>query len=376
VERLRTLVVDDEPGMRSGIRKALERFEFRISGVDETYGFDVDLAADGSEAVRKLEAARPDILLLDHKLPDTTGLEILGRYRADVSEMITIMITAYASLETAVSAIKQGAFDFLAKPFTPDELKKTLSKAAQNLILARQVKKLAAEKQQVRFQFISVLGHELKSPLNAVEGYIHMIRDRSLGGELDQYDLMVDRSLLRIQGMRKIINDLLDLTRIESGTKRRELSKRDLRDIARTAVETAMPEAAKRSIAVELAADQPVGLVCDGGEIEMILNNLVSNAVKYNRDGGRVDIGLAAGDGRVTMTVRDTGIGMDAEETAGLFREFHRVKNEKTRNILGSGLGLTIVKKLAALYDGDVTVESAPDAGTTFTVTLLQPSDR
>lgn len=376
MERLRTLVVDDEPGMRSGIRKALERFEFRISGVDETYGFDVDLAADGSEAVRKLEAARPDILLLDHKLPDTTGLEILGRYRADVSEMITIMITAYASLETAVSAIKQGAFDFLAKPFTPDELKKTLSKAAQNLILARQVKKLAAEKQQVRFQFISVLGHELKSPLNAVEGYIHMIRDRSLGGELDQYDLMVDRSLLRIQGMRKIINDLLDLTRIESGTKRRELSNRDLRDIARTAVETAMPEAAKRSIAVELAADQPVGLVCDGGEIEMILNNLVSNAVKYNRDGGRVDIGLAAGDGRVTMTVRDTGIGMDAEETAGLFREFHRVKNEKTRNILGSGLGLTIVKKLAALYDGDVTVESAPDAGTTFTVTLLQPSDR
>jgi two-component system, sensor histidine kinase and response regulator len=375
VEKLRTLVVDDEPGMRAGIRRALDRFEFRISGIDETYGFEVELAENGAQAVEKLESSKPDILLLDHKLPDTTGLEILGRYRSDVSEMITIMITAYASLETAVSAIKQGAFDFLAKPFTPDELKKTLSKAAQNLILARQVKKLALEKQQVRFQFISVLGHELKSPLNAVEGYIHMIKDRTLGDGVEDYGTMIDRTLIRIRGMRKIINDLLDLTRIESGTKKRDLSLRDLGDIARTAMETVLPDAAGRNITVELHAGPPVRIVCDAGEIEMIFNNLVSNAVKYNRDSGRVEIRVSEQDGRAVLSVRDTGIGMAPEDTDGLFREFHRIKNEKTKNVSGSGLGLTIVKKLAALYNGDVTVESRPDEGSTFTVTLNPPPD-
>jgi two-component system, sensor histidine kinase and response regulator len=376
VEKLRTLVVDDEPGMRAGIRKALDRFEFKISGIDETYGFEVELAENGAQAIDRLEKSRPDILLLDYKLPDTTGLEILGRYRSDVSEMITIMITAYASLETAVSAIKQGAFDFLAKPFTPDELKKTLSKAAQNLILARQVKKLALEKQQVRFQFISVLGHELKSPLNAVEGYIHMIKDGTLGTDVGEYGAIFDRTLIRIRGMRKIINDLLDLTRIESGTKKRDLAVRDLCDIARTAMETVLPDAAARNITVELAAEGPVRIACDSGEIEMIFNNLVSNAVKYNRDSGRVDISLSGRDGRAILSVRDTGIGMAPGEAAELFREFHRVKNEKTKNVTGSGLGLTIVKKLAALYNGEVSVETEPDAGSSFTVTLNPSPDR
>jgi two-component system, sensor histidine kinase and response regulator len=370
VEKLRTLVVDDEFGMREGIRRALDRFEFRIPDVDETFGFEVDAAENGEEAAERIRAAAPDVLLLDYKLPDTTGLEILERFRPELAESVTLMITAYASLETAVSAIKGGAFDFLAKPFTPDELRKTLSKAAQNLILARQVKKLALEQRRVRFQFISVLGHELKAPLNAVEGYLHMIRDRTLGDGLADYDEALDRSLLRLTGMRKIIHDLLDLTRIESGSKRREASEQDLPAILRTAVETVLPQAVEKKVTVAVDAPTALAFRCDAGEIEMILNNLISNAVKYNRDGGRVDVRLADEGGTVRLTVKDTGIGMTPDETGTLFREFVRIKNEKTRNILGSGLGLAIVKKLALMYGGGVAVESEPDRGSTFTVVL------
>jgi two-component system, sensor histidine kinase and response regulator len=373
MEKLRTLVVDDELGMREGIRKALARFEFRLPDLDETYGFEVDTAGSGAETEARLLASPPDILLLDHKLPDTTGLEMLERFRADTAERVTIMITAYASLETAVSAIKGGAFDFLAKPFTPDELKKTLTKAAQHLLLARQVRRLAREKQQVRFQFISVLGHELKSPLNAVEGYLHLVKDRTLGDRIEDYDEAVGRSLLRLAGMRKIIGDLLDLTRIESGAKKRDLADGDLAALARTAIETASPEADRRGIAISLDSPPSLPFVCDPGEIEMMLNNLLSNAVKYNRDGGRVDVRLGSEAGLASIVVADTGIGMSPEELAGLFREFSRVKNEKTRHILGTGLGLTILRRLARLYGGDVAVESVPDLGTTFTVTLLDP---
>jgi len=369
-ESLRVLVVDDEPGMRQGVSRALRDFTVSLADVGATVRFDVEGAGTGEEALERIAAAQPHILLLDYKLPGASGLEVLDRVAERQGEMLTIMITAYASLETAVSAIKRGAYDFLAKPFTPDELKMTIRKAAGRIILAQQARKLAQEKRQVRFQLISVLAHELKAPLAAVEGYLRILKDRSAGNDEATYQHMIERTLIRTEGMRKLIADLLDMTHIESGQKRREMAETDVLQIARAAVETAMPEAAPRNIAIDLKADGPVTMMADRGEIEIILNNLISNAVKYNRDGGRVDVRLRTDDGSVLIAVEDTGIGMTAEETARLFEDFVRIKNEKTRHILGSGLGLSIVKKLAALYGGDALVASEPGVGSTFTVTL------
>ena len=114
-------------------------------------------------------------------MPGISGLDVLDRLAGMQTDMLTIMITAYASIETAVTATKRGAYDFLAKPFTPDELKSTIRKAAARLILAKQARKLAEEKRQVRFEFIRVLGHELKAPLNAVAGYLELIQERTPG---------------------------------------------------------------------------------------------------------------------------------------------------------------------------------------------------
>ena len=121
-------------------------------------------------------------------------------------------------------------------------------------------------------------------------------------------------------------------------------------------------------------ASGPVRLTADRGEIEMILNNLVSNAVKYNRDGGRVSVRLTREADRVTIAVRDTGIGLTPEEAARLFGEFVRIRNAKTQDILGSGLGLSIVKKLACLYGGEATVVSQSGVGSTFAVVLCDPA--
>jgi signal transduction histidine kinase len=303
-------------------------------------------------------------------MPGISGLDVLDQVAGLDTDMLTIMITAYASIETAVTATKRGAYDFLAKPFTPDELKATVRKAAARLILAKQARRLAEEKRQVRFQFIRVLGHELKAPLAAVEGYLEILKRHALGDDVRGYGEVVDRSLLRVEGMRKLIADLLDVTRIESGMKNRQLAPLDVAEIARASIETVHPEAAVRGICVELHADGPVPMTADRGEIEMILTNLLSNAVKYNRDGGRVDVALGRDAGRLTIRVADTGIGMTPEETGRLFGEFSRIRNEKTAHILGSGLGLSIVKKLAALYGGEPTVQSTPDAGTTVSMSL------
>jgi len=367
---LRILVVDDEPGMRLAVARALQKYTVRLPEVETEVGFEIEPAASGESALEIINRAPPDILLLDHKLPQMSGLDVLRRLAEKEPRVLTIMITAYASLETAINATRRGAFDFLAKPFTPEELKASVDKAAKHVMIERQAQKLIKEKHQFRFQLISVVAHELKAPLAAIEQYLDIMADRTLGDDPSAYQQMVERSLLRVQGMRKLIFDLLDLTRLESGQKKRELQELDVRAIARTALETVALDAQARGITLELHADQPVPLVADRWEIEIILNNLLSNAVKYNREAGRVDLEVRPRDGKVMIRVKDTGIGMAEEDAARLFHEFVRIKSEQTEKILGSGLGLSIVKKIALLYGGDVSVESQPGQGSVFTVIL------
>ena len=370
-EILKVLVVDDELGIQKGCQRVLTEYKFTLPDVEDEISFEVVTTGSGEEALEILEKNPQDIVLLDYKLPGMTGLDVLSIMAEKKIETMAIMITAYAALETAVVATKQGAFDFLAKPFTPDELRSVIKKATKNLILQRQAKKLAEEKRQVRFQFISVVAHELKAPLAAIEGYLNIMNEGLVTDPAAQHQ-MVERCLLRLTGMRKMVTDLLDFTRIESGNKVREFVDLDLVEIARQSVETMSSSASARGIKIELVAPETARMTADRGEIEIIFNNLVSNAVKYNRDGGRIIITITQIPGGFRISVADTGIGMTEEEVGKLFGEFVRIKNVKTKNILGTGLGLSIVKKLALLYGGDVTVESHVDVGSTFNVILME----
>ena len=370
MDTLRVLVTDDEPGMRLGVRRTLAGFRADVPDLNEKIAFDVTEADNGQAAWDRIEHDPPDILLLDHKMPKLSGLDLLERLRGKNLEMLTIMITAYASIETAVAATKRGAYDFLAKPFTPDELRATVAKAAQRLVLARRTRALSEERRHVRFQFVSLLAHELKAPLGAVDGYLNMMLDRSEGEAVAAYDDMIHRSRSRIEGMRKLITDLLDMTRIESGRKNRRPQQLNVVALARDVLDTFRPHAAQRGVLLELHAPDSLEMTADRGELEILLGNLVSNAVKYNRANGRVHVTLGRDDDCITLAVRDTGIGIEPEEAEQLFNEFARIRKPETQDITGSGLGLSIVKKLVALYGGEVGVVSEPGAGSTFTATL------
>jgi len=365
------LIVDDEAGMRTGAERSLEGFTVLLEDFGETVTFTMHAAATGAEALEAIKSRRPDIVLLDYKLPDMTGIDVLEA-AGEQRDFLTVMITAFASLEVAVTATKRGAFDFLAKPFTPEELRATVQKAARHIYLHRKARRLEEEKKQVRFEFISVLAHELKSPLAAVEGYMHLMKERLKGPELAAYDGMLDRSVLRIAGMRKLVLDLLDLTRLESGKKKRAIESVDLVRAAGLALEAVGPLAAARGVTVELKAPDKLLMNADLGEIDMILSNLVTNAVKYNKQGGSVVLELGQeGTGAVTVHCSDTGIGMTEPEQLKLFGEFTRIKNEHTREIGGSGLGLSILKKIVSLYGGEVKVRSKYGEGSSFKLTLV-----
>lgn len=370
MNRLSVLVVDDELGMRKGATRVLERLKVHLPETDDRVAFDVTMADCGEQAWKHMDEQLFDLLLLDYKLPDTTGLEILEELHNRKTRPMTIMMTAYASLEVAVSATKNGAFDFLAKPFSPEELKSVVTKATRSLIAMQKAQALAEEKRKMRFQFLSVLSHELKAPLAAVEGYLYNLRDHALGEDLSSYDKCVQRSLIRIEGMRKLIFDLLDLTRIESGQKRRELQKVRVFDAIEMAMENVATAAANREIRISFEGDRDIEMTADLNELLIMANNLITNAVKYNKDKGSVTIKLTENDQAISISVSDTGYGMTREEQAHLFDEFVRIRNDQTRGIEGSGLGLSILKKLSRLYGGDIEVQSESQVGSRFTVVL------
>jgi len=384
---LHVLVVDDEPGLRMAAERMLRDWTVRVPGLDVEVDFSIEAAETGEEALERMAVSRPDIVLLDQLLPGISGLDVLEKIQGQQSlgdDMLTIMVTAYASVDMAVAATKRGVFDFLAKPVTSRDLQAAIGKAANRLLLARQARRLAEENRQVRFQFIRVLGHELKAPLNAVRGYLEMLAAKTLGPQVDAYQQAIERSMIRIDGMHKLIADLLDMTRIEAGTRVRQLVPLDMRQMAAEAIELASMSAREMGVVIELHANAEqtgvaginggaggeLTMLADRSEIEMMLNNLISNAVKYNRPQGRVNVTLSRQGDELIIEVADTGIGMTTTDIEHLFGEFVRIKNEKTRQILGSGLGLSIVKKLAELYGGSVTVQSEPDVGSTFTVRI------
>ncbi len=368
--QLKVYVVDDEPGIRSGVSRILNNFHVTYPFMDEDYTFLVKEAATGEEAIAMIDAEKPDILLLDNKLPGIQGIDVLEYIKEKKYDFVVAMITSYASLDVALRAHKFGATDFIPKPFTPQELKSSIENITKQQYLKRITHSMNEEGRKIRYQFLSVLSHELKAPLNAIEGYLRMMQDKQAGDRIDDYATPIERSLQRIQGMRNLIMDLLDVTKIQLVRKDEKAEIVNLENIASSAIVTVRPLAIQMDVTVKLTVKSEAIITADPTDMEIIFNNLVSNSVKYNRRGGRSEIILDSTENDVIAIFIDTGIGISKTDQENLFSEFVRIKNERTRNITGSGLGLSIVKKVVDLYNGSITVSSIPDEGTTFTVRL------
>lgn len=367
---LKVLVVDDEPGIRSGVTRILKTFQVNYPFMDEDYIYEVIEAATGEDGIDIIDREKPDIVLLDNKLPGIQGIDVLEYIRNKRYDIVVAMITSYASLDVAVKAHKFGATDFIPKPFTPQELKSSIENITKQQYLKRITHQMNEEGRKIRYQFLSVLSHELKAPLNAIEGYLRMMQEKQSGDLIEDYAIPVERSLQRIQSMRNLIMDLLDFTKIRLERKEEKVEEVHLSSIASNAIVTVQPYAIQMEVSVAMNVKSDAIIMADPTDMEIIFNNLVSNSVKYNKRGGRTEVTIDENADEVIISFSDTGIGIKEEDRESLFSEFVRIKNEKTKNITGSGLGLSIVRKVVELYNGSIAVDSVPDIGTTFTVRL------
>jgi signal transduction histidine kinase/uncharacterized protein (UPF0335 family) len=223
---------------------------------------------------------------------------------------------------------------------------------------------------QHKSQFLANMSHELRTPLNAILGYTELMADGAYGEPSEKMLGILKRLEANGKHLLGLINDVLDLSKIEAGQLVLELSDYSVQDIAQTVRSTLEPLASDKKLAfkVEMASELPPGHG-DGRRLTQVLINLVGNAIKFT-DAGEVAIKAYANNGSFYVSVRDTGPGISAADQAKLFQEFQQADNAITRKKGGTGLGLAISKRIIEMHGGRIWVESQPGQGSTFTFTL------
>jgi two-component system phosphate regulon sensor histidine kinase PhoR len=492
--QVQILVIDDEQIMREGCSRILSKD-----------GLVVICAENGNRGLEEIKG-RPeniDVILLDLMMPGMSGMEVLDHIRTIDPNLLVIVITGYATVESAVEAMKKGAYDFIPKPFTPDQLRiivrralerRTLQKEAEFLRREREksLRDIATEKSKIKTiincmgdgvlvcdrdscivlsnpaasrmlkvsetslignflpqcnlhselskmiqeslaatdksyssvsqelslgesgeiflrahtapvqndlgeimgsvtvlqdishlkeldkmksEFIAMVTHELRAPIAAVEQQLTVILNKMAGEITEKQGQLLSRAKERIKGLLTLIKDLLDLSKIEAGMMVQYKEPLHLHEVVQKVVDLMRAEAEAKKLDLQFTAPPELSLIsADRNSMEGIFTNLISNAIKYTPEGGKVWVHLEEEGGFAKATVSDTGIGIKKEDLSRIFDKFYRVKTVETRQIVGTGLGLSIVKSVVDAHLGSIFVESEEGGGTTFTVLLPKES--
>ncbi len=351
------LIIDDEESIRDGCRQALEKFGFRVLA-----------AADGQDGIRIAREIHPAIAFVDLKMPSVSGMEVIEILSKDIADIVLIVITGYASILSAVESLKKGAYDYIPKPFTPDQLRAVARRAIDHRNLKIEAKKLKEEKEQFERNFITFVSHEMRSPLATIQQYMEALRIVSgdcLGTEA--FDI-IERCTKRIQNLEALVEHWLDISRIETGTFAIDKEPVALAAVAERAVDEMSHLCQIRGLTcnAQIPEDLPE-IRGDKESLVRVLINMIGNATKYTPSGGSISIRAGHDDHYVTLDVADTGAGIPKDKLPFIFEPFYRVGGREERQ-RGSGLGLTFCKRIMEAHDGTIEVDSKEGVGTTFTL--------
>jgi signal transduction histidine kinase len=330
-------------------------------------GYEVETFDRGAAGLARLAEWRPQLLVVDLRMPEQDGFQIIQRVRELDPEVVIVVITGHANVATAVDAMRAGAYDFLPKPFTPDELRVIVGRAAERWRLARESAELRRDKEEAERRFVTFLSHELKAPLVAVRQYLDVLAYQ--GSDLPETArTWIARSQERLGEMLTLLQDWLTLSKVERGALGERGASADLAAVVAQVVQAVQPQAGLAGVTLEVAPGPPCRARGDEVALSTVVSNLVANAIRYNRRGGRVTVTLRAADDAALLTVSDTGLGIPAAALPCLFTEFFRVQADDRRDIPGTGLGLAICKRIVTELGGTVAAESTLGVGSTFLV--------
>ncbi len=471
----RILVIDDEARIRDACQQVLS-----------DKGFKVEVAPDGEMGLEMICNTHFDLVLVDLMMPSISGFDVLSEVRSHHPDTVVIVITGYATLEHSIEAMKKGAFDFIPKPFTPDQLRAVVDKALQYTralqdiadsksrlrvivnrlsdgvmttdadkkivqvnpaflhminyhgedVLGQGVNKIISDEQllsaidqvltmgpdtfaeisneihledsdeekfftarttpfrgrtkenlgtvtvlhdittlkkmdQMKSDFVSMVSHEIRSPMNSLLMQLKNIKD-GLAGEVTAKQVeILERASDKIVNLNNLVTELLDLSRIESGLISHEKEEVCITDILKELQKFHTPYGQEKDITITLNCEENIPtILANKQNMEEIFSNLITNGIKYSPAGGKIAISATVENGYLKVEVKDNGYGMAAEDLEKIFTRFYRVKDANTRQIQGTGLGLSIVKSIIDSHHGNIKVTSEVGRGSTFTILL------
>jgi signal transduction histidine kinase len=378
-------------------------------------------------ALRRVRESAFDLVLTDLRLDDTDGLNIVSEVCRLQPDAVSIILTGYASLESAIKALREGAYDYLIKPCDVEELRAVVARGIERRQLGMQLKLRLAELEEanatirglnetlqqrvddataelqqmydqaqenleqlqqldrLKSRFLSMASHELKTPLTSISGLSQVLL-RRMRRRLDQgwpteaewveeQRGHVDRlELLNSQTARlgRLIDELLDVSRIESGKVEFHLEPIDLSALVSEVAERLQLTTAQHTIEVDLDGLASAELLADRDHLEQVLDNLVSNAIKFSPEGGtiRVSVRSEPESDSVVLSVQDPGVGIPANQLETIFGLFYQAEDPVSRKTGGMGLGLYISREIVTRHGGRIWAESAPKRGSIFNVAL------
>jgi signal transduction histidine kinase len=289
------------------------------------------------------------------------------------------MLTGYASLESAVTALRSGAYDYLIKPSDVDELRATVGRALERRRLRQRLVELE-QLDKLKTQFLSMASHELRTPLTAVSGFMQIARRRmgrlSAATEVPQpwreealkADETLDMANRQAKKLARLIDELLDVSRLQQGRVEMRLAEIDLGEVVREVGERMKLLSKGHQIETKVEGAAPI--VADRDRIEQVFENLVGNAMKYSPENGPIEMSLHVNGANAVVSVRDHGIGIAPAEVEKIFGLFYRSPDPRADHVGGLGLGLYISREIVSRHHGRLWAERNADAGTTFHVTL------
>ena len=475
----RILVIDDEPRIRDACMMVLS-----------DNGFEVAAAPDGEQGLKMIEEKHYDIVLVDLMMPTISGFDVLSAVRSHHPDTVVIVITGYATLEHSIEAMKKGAFDFIPKPFTPDQLRAVVGKslrytsALQDIadsksrlgvmvnrltdgVMTTDAKKLIVQANpaflhmigyqgeevvgrhvtdiihdenlldsidqalamapdmfaeitneidsingsdekflsarcapfrgrmkenlgtvtvlhditalkkmdQMKSDFVSMVSHEIRSPMNSLLMQLKIMSDGLAGAVTDKQQEILQRASEKILNLNNLVTELLDLSRIESGLISHEKEQVDMANLLSEQLVFHNPYGADKEITIQLNCPHELPtILANRQNMEEVFSNLITNAIKYSPAGASITISAIVENEYLKIELTDTGYGMSSEDLEKIFTRFYRAKDKNTREIQGTGLGLAIVKSIIESHHGKISVASKVDSGTTFII-LLPLSD-
>jgi len=391
------LIIDDDLGTRILIKRILSQYEFYA-------------AEDGPAGLDIIKNFEPSLILVDYKLPKMDGLEVIEKIVEAQYDCRCVMITSEGTMQLAKEALKRGAVDFIVKPFNVDVLRHTVNRSLKQLELERDNKaieeelkakqknyqeqleaevirrtgealkaKLRAEQaNKAKSEFLANMSHELRTPMHGILSFAKFGIDRIEKVEkqkLNQYFFEIKTCGDRLL---HLLNELLDLSKLEAGKVQYEFKAASLSSLVEKVFRELQAYSSDKQIVLRFEKpDFQDEIQCDAKKIIQVIQNLVSNAIKFSNVGQTVNVGLLKENGSVKFSVRDDGIGVPKAELENIFDAFVQSSSSKT-GAGGTGLGLSIVRSIITDHQGKIWAEQNPEGGATFSFlvpTVLSKSE-